>query len=104
MKKKIQLLASGISLVDSAWGGFYRGGTYMMIGSHKTGKTLLSLQYAMESAGQKELCLYFTSKRPKDLIIQAASIDFDLQEYMNQNLIIVVRVSQIGRASCRERV
>ena len=93
MKKKIQLFSSGISLVDSACGGFYRGGTYMMIGSHKTGKTLLSLQYAMESAGQKELCLYFTSKRPKDLIIQAASIDIDLLELMNQNLIIVVRVA-----------
>src|ERR1035437_2662209 len=93
MKKKIQLLASGISLVDSAWGGFYRGGTYMMIGARKTGKTLLSLQYAMESAGQNELCLYFTSKRPKDLIIQAASINIDLQELMDQNLIIVVRVA-----------
>jgi archaellum biogenesis ATPase FlaH len=93
MKKKIQLLASGISLVDSAWGGFYRGGTYMMIGAHKTGKTLLSLQYAKESANQKELCLFFTSKRPKDLIIQAASIDIDLQELMNQNRIIVVRVT-----------
>ena len=65
----------------------------MMIGAHKTGKTLLSLQYAMESAGQKELCLYFTSKRPKDLIIQAASIDIDLQELMNQNLVIIVRVT-----------
>jgi KaiC/GvpD/RAD55 family RecA-like ATPase len=93
MKKKIQLLASGISLVDSAWGGFYRGGTYMMIGARKTGKTLLSLQYAMESASQKELCLYFTSKRPQDLIIQAASINIDLQELMDQNLIIVVRVA-----------
>jgi circadian clock protein KaiC len=93
MKKKIQLLASGISLVDSAWGGFYRGGTYLMIGAHKTGKTLLSLQYAKESALQKELCLYFTSKRPKDLIIQAASIDIDLQELMNQNRIIVIRVT-----------
>ena len=93
MKKKIQLLASGISLVDSAWGGFYRGGTYLMIGARKTGKTLLSLQYAMESAGQNELCLYFTSKRPKDLIIQAASINIDLQELMDQNLIIVVRVA-----------
>ena len=93
MKKKVQLLASGISLVDSAWGGFYRGGTYLLIGARKTGKTLLSLQYAMESAGQKELCLYFTSKRPKDLIIQAASIDIDLQDLMDKNLIIVVRVA-----------
>jgi KaiC/GvpD/RAD55 family RecA-like ATPase len=93
MKKKIQLLSSGISLVDSAWSGFYRGGTYFMIGAHKTGKTLLGLQFAMESTAQKEVCLYFTSKRPKDLIIQAASIDFDLQEYMNKNMVIVVKVT-----------
>jgi circadian clock protein KaiC len=93
MKKKIELLTTGISLVDSAWGGFYRGGTYMLIGAHKTGRTLLGLQYALESAKQKEVCLFFTSMRPKDLMIQAASIDFDLQQYMNQNLIIVVRVA-----------
>jgi circadian clock protein KaiC len=93
MKKKIQLLPSGISLVDSAWGGFYRGGTYMLIGAHKTGRTLLGLQFALESARQKEVCLYFTNMRPKDLMIQAASIDFDLEQYMNQNLIIVVRVA-----------
>ncbi len=93
MKKKIQLLPSGISLVDKMWGGFYRGGTYLLLGPRKSGRTLLSLQYAMECARQKEVCLYFTSMRPKDLLIHAASIDFDLQQYMNQNLIIVVRVA-----------
>lgn len=93
MKKKIQIIPSGISLVDKAWGGFYRGGTYLMIGQRKSGRTLLGLQYAMETAKQKEVCLYFTNMRPKDLMIHAASIDFDLQSYMNQNLIIVVRVA-----------
>ncbi len=93
MKKKIQLLPSGISLVDNAWGGFYRGGSYLLIGPRKSGRTLIGLQFAMECASQKEVCLYFTSMRPKDLMIQAASIDFDLQHYMNQNLIIVVRVA-----------
>ncbi len=93
MKKKIQLLQTGISLVDNAWGGFYRGGTYLLIGARKSGRTLLALQYALECASQKEVCLYFTSMRPKDLMIHAASIDFDLQHYMNQNLIIVVRVA-----------
>ncbi len=93
MKQKIQLLNSGIPLVDDAWGGFYLGGTYLLIGSHKSGKTLLGLQYALECAKQKEVCLYFTSMRPKDLMIQAASIDFDLQQYMNQNLVILVRVA-----------
>ena len=93
MKNKIQLLPSGISFIDNAWGGFYRGGTYLLIGPKKSGRTLLGLQYAMECASNKEVCLYFTSMRPKDLMIQAASIDFDLQHYMNQNFIIVVRVA-----------
>src|SRR3990172_5971730 len=93
MKQKIQIIQSGIPLVDKAWGGFYRGGTYLSVGARKSGRTLLSLQFAMECARQKEVCLYFTSMRPKDLMIQAASIDFDLQAYMNQNLIIVVRVA-----------
>ncbi|MHC1736832.1 MAG: RAD55 family ATPase [Ignavibacteriaceae bacterium] len=93
MKKKINSINSGISLVDKAWGGFYRGGTYILLGQKKSGKTLLGLQYAYESAKAGEVCLYFTSMRPKDLMIHAASMDFDLQHYMNQNLIIVVRVA-----------
>lgn len=93
MKKKIQLVSSGISIVDNAWGGFYRGGTYLLIGPRKSGRTILGLQYAKECVRQKETCLYFTSMRPKDLMIQAASIDFDLQYNMNQNKIIVVRVA-----------
>ncbi len=93
MKQKIQLITSGISLVDKAWSGFYRGGTYILLGPRKSGRTLISLQYSMECARQKEVCLYFTNMRPKDLMILAASIDFDLQYYMNQNLVIVVRVA-----------
>ena len=93
MKKKIQLITSGISIVDNAWGGFYRGGTYLLIGPRKSGRTLLGLQFAKECVKQKEVCLYFTSMRPKDLMIQAASIDFDLQYCMNQNQVIVVRVA-----------
>ncbi|MBT8387760.1 MAG: AAA family ATPase, partial [Ignavibacteria bacterium] len=93
MKKKIQLLPSGIPLVDQAWGGFYRGGSYLLVGARKSGKTILALQYAMECAMRNEVCLYFTSVRPKDLLINAASIDFDLQHYMNENLVIVVKVT-----------
>ena len=93
MKRKIQILPSGISLVDKKWGGLYRGGTYLLIGPRKSGRTLMALQYALECAKQKEVCLFFTSIRPKDLMIMAASIDFDLQYYMNKNLIIVIRVA-----------
>jgi len=94
MKKSVQLFHSGIPIVDSAWGGFYHGGTYLLVGEKKSGKTLLSLQYAVEAAKNKQVCLYFTNSRPKDLMIHAASIDIDLESYINQNTIIVVRVAQ----------
>ena len=93
MKSNINLIRTGINLVDNAWGGFYKGGTYLLLGQKKSGKTLIGLQYALESAKNGEVCLYFTSMRPKDLMIHAASMNFDLQYYMNMNLIIVVKVA-----------
>jgi KaiC/GvpD/RAD55 family RecA-like ATPase len=93
MTKGVNLISSGFSLVDKRWGGIYRGGSYLLIGPRKSGRTLLSLQFALESAKSSEVCLYFTNMRPKDLMIQAASLNFDIQSYMNQNLLIVVRIA-----------
>ncbi|MDF1610710.1 MAG: ATPase domain-containing protein [Stygiobacter sp.] len=90
----IRKIPSGFNFIDKNWGGIYRGGSYMLIGPRKSGRTLLGLQMAMESAKSSDVCLYFTLMRPKDLMIQAASLNFDIQTYMNQNLIIVVRVAQ----------
>jgi len=93
MKEKIQVIPSGIPLVDLTWGGFYRGGTYFLFGPKKSGRTILALQFARQTVKEKEKCLYFTSVRPKDLMINAAAINFDLQECMNKNSVIVVRVT-----------
>jgi len=87
----INLIPSGLKLIDKKWGGIYKGGSYLIIGQRKSGRTLLSLQFAREAAVNDQVCLYFTNMRPKDLIIQAASIGFDIQKYMNANKIIVVR-------------
>ncbi len=93
MKDKIQVIPSGIPLVDLTWGGFYRGGTYFLFGPKKSGRTILALQFVQQAVKEKEVCLYFTSVRPKDLMINAAAIDFDLQKCMNQNSVVVVRVT-----------
>jgi circadian clock protein KaiC len=93
MKRKIQVIPSGIPLVDLTWGGFYRGGSYFLLGPRKSGRTILALQFAMRTVAEKETCLFFTSVRPKDLMINAASIDFDLQQLMNQNQVIIVKVT-----------
>jgi circadian clock protein KaiC len=90
---KINLINTGISIVDESWGGFYRGGTYVLIGPRKSGRTTIGLQFAMAGIQQKEVCLYFTSMRPKDLMILAASVDFDLQTHMDNGELIVVKVT-----------
>jgi len=93
------LVPSGISFIDEAWGGFYRGGTYLLVGPRKSGRTLIGLQFTKECVEQQEVCLYFTTMRPKDLMINASSIDFDLQSCMSQNKVVVVRVNSPGDAS-----
>jgi len=93
MVGSVRRIPSGFSFIDNNWGGVYRGGSYLLIGPRKSGRTLLGLQFALEAAKASETCLYFTVMRPKDLMIQAASLNFDIQSYMNQNLLIVVRVA-----------
>lgn len=93
MTRSINLIPSGFSFLDKKWGGIYRGGSYLVVGPRKSGRTLLALQFASESAKNSETCLYFTNMRPKDLMIQAASLNFDIQAYMNQNLLVVVRIA-----------
>lgn len=103
MKQKIQILLSGISLIDKAWGGLYQGGTYLLVGAHKSGRTTFALEFVKECIEQKEVCLYFTTRRPKDLILHAASINFDLQTHISQNNVVVVRVdSSISLSETRE--
>jgi KaiC/GvpD/RAD55 family RecA-like ATPase len=92
MNNSIRRIPSGFSFIDKNWGGIYRGGSYLLIGPRKSGRTLVGLQFALEAAKSSEVCLYFTLMRPKDLMIQAASLNFDIQSYMNQNLLIVIRV------------
>jgi circadian clock protein KaiC len=93
MTRSINLIPSGFPFLDKKWGGIYRGGSYLVIGPRKSGRTLLALQFASECAKASEVCLYFTNMRPKDLMIQAASLNFDIQSYMNHNLLVVVRIA-----------
>ena len=94
MGSRLHLYSSGIPIVDKVWGGFYRGASYVLIGSQNSGRTLLALQYAKHCVLQGQVCLYFTSMRHTELFIHAATIDFDMQHYMNKNLIVVIKVSQ----------
>ena len=90
---RINIKPSGITLVDEKWGGMYNNSSYLMIGPRKSGRSLMALQFAIESAKQKQVCLFFSSARPMELMILAASANIDLEYYMSKNLIIVVKVA-----------
>lgn len=85
-------LLTGINVIDEAWGGLYRGGSYLLYGQAWTGRSLLNLQFAFTGVKQKERCLYIFPERPRDLIIQAASINFDLRGVVEDGLVKLMRI------------
>ncbi len=93
MIRGIKLIPSGFDLIDKNWGGVYKGGSYLNVAPKKSGRTLLGLQFAGEAARNSQVCLYLTNMKPKDLMIQSASINFNLQSYMDDDKIIVVRIA-----------
>ncbi|HOJ37967.1 MAG TPA: ATPase domain-containing protein [Ignavibacteriales bacterium] len=93
MKSGIQLLKSGLSIIDNNWGGVYKTGSYLIIGPKKSGKTIISLQLAKYYLSNNYSCIYFTSLRTKDLMITASTINLDLQYYVSQNKIIVIKAT-----------
>lgn len=89
---KAALVSSGISVIDETWGGLYRGGIYLVYGKTISGREKLCLRFAQMGATQKERVFYFSSARPRDLVIQAASISFDFQSAMDQGVVKMMRV------------
>lgn len=86
------LIPSGIDPIDREWGGLYRGGAYLVFGRAASGRGLLNLRYVMTGAERSERCLFIASDRPKDLMIQAASIGFDLKRAQKSGSVRMMRI------------
>jgi KaiC/GvpD/RAD55 family RecA-like ATPase len=83
---------SGIDVIDSAWGGLYRGGSYLVYGKAASGRGLLTLMFARTGATLREPTLFISADRQKDLMIQAASIGFDLRGAYESGVVRLMRV------------
>ncbi len=90
----IKLIPSGSDFIENNWGGFYTGGNYLIYGEKKSGKTLLALNFIKSSLQQKKRCIYFTNTIPKKIIIQAASIGFDAEKYLNNESLILFKTPE----------
>jgi KaiC/GvpD/RAD55 family RecA-like ATPase len=86
------LLPTGVETIDRVWGGLYRGGSYLLYGRGASGRDLITLRFAQTGAELGESCLFISTARPKDLMIQAASIGFDLREAYEQEKVRLLRV------------
>jgi len=85
-------ILSGVDVIDEAWGGFYRCGSYLVYGRSATGRGLLTMMFVQTGAQHEERCLFISPDRPKDLMIQAASIGFDLREAYSSGLVKLMRI------------
>lgn len=83
---------SGIDLVDKYWGGMYRGGSYLIYGRASSGRGLLTLVHAKIGVAHEETCLFLSPSRPKDLMIQAASVGFNLRQAYETGIVKLLRI------------
>ena len=84
--------SSGIGAVDGVWGGLFEGGSYLVHGSVPAGRTIVPLLFTQQGCDNGDRCLFISPDRPKDLIIQASAIGFDLKAAHSAGSLKLVRI------------
>ena len=85
-------ILSGIDVIDQSWGGLYRGGSYLVYGRAATGRGLMTMMFTQTGALLEEQSLFISPDRPKDLMIQAASMGFNLRHAYESGLVKLMRI------------
>ncbi|NNF05080.1 MAG: hypothetical protein HKN17_11515 [Rhodothermales bacterium] len=86
---------SGVDVVDDSWGGLYRGGSYLVYGRSASGCRLLTLAFTRTGARLGESTLFVSADRQKNLVIQAASIGFDLRRACDSGIVRLMHVPAV---------
>lgn len=90
-------ISSGIDVVDRTWGGLFEGGSYLVYGRVSNGRGLVSLIYSQTGTELGETCIFVSNERAKDLVIQAASVGFDVHGAHRDSSFRLVRASELIR-------
>ena len=86
----VDLVESGINIIDDKIGGFYNSSAYLVSGNTGTGKSIVGLQFLMKGISLLQNGLLLTDEKPKEIIQQAESLGFDVRNALiNGNLIIL---------------
>ena len=93
-KAESKIILSGNPLIDNSWGGFYKGGSFILIGPTESGKTILALQFALNTSAKSERSLILSTAGMNDLTINSTIINLDIQDFIDKGLTTVVRISE----------
>lgn len=66
----------GIDLLDSRYGGIFRGRPLLVCGPTKSGKTTAAFHFLSKGLRLRERCLFLTARPAADLIAQAEGLGF----------------------------
>jgi circadian clock protein KaiC len=92
---RVKRVSTGITGLDNlVQGGFLPGRTYLVTGDAGTGKTTACMQFLLAGLQQDEKAVYITvDERPAEILQSAASLDWDLQSYVQDKILIILDAS-----------
>ncbi len=91
----IQRVSTGIAGLDTLLqGGFIPSRSYLVTGEAGTGKTTACMQFLLNGLKKKENAVYVTvDERPAEILQTAASLDWDLQKYVQEKSLVILDAS-----------
>lgn len=91
----VQRITTGVPGLDTILqGGFLPTRTYLITGDAGTGKTTACMQFLLAGLQTNEKCVYVTvDERPTEILQSAASLDWDLQGYVQEKNLVILDAS-----------
>lgn len=96
-------MQSGVALLDDVLGGIAKGSSLVLAGSSGSGRTVLSLQLAAAAIERGERVAILTFEPPTILLRQARSLEFELDEAIRSDQLVVLEAHPRVAASVRKQ-
>ena len=87
-------LISGLDLIDFGVGGLMPGKVYLIKGGIGVGKSIAGLQFLTRGLEHQEPGILITDQKPENVIAQARSIGFPIEEAIKRNQLSILNPSQ----------
>jgi KaiC/GvpD/RAD55 family RecA-like ATPase/DNA-binding response OmpR family regulator len=87
-------MISGIDLIDYGVGGLMPNKVYVVKGGIGVGKTIVGLQFLTRGLEHQEPGILVTDQRPENVIAQAKTIGFPIEDAVRRNQLAILNPSQ----------